>query len=704
MHFWLGVENFAKIECAKLCINHYTLLTGPNNSGKTMLMQLIEGVGARVLELIDRDMAVMLMEREKYVISGQSAARLAAYINEKLHMQKEAIVREIFGREIPIGRLYIAFTIEENCVYEIYSGEDIKSIREYLNHDVLIALVEELNMPARGKKFILLKYNTESRTAESVSMKTVATNSRAALVRTALDGILKSGGLFLPDSRVGLFTDSFGKEAFGWLPRSVRGYLHFLQDYARSEETAQKYEEELRMLEDLLLEGRIGINNRRELFYQPKSGKAVPLKLSSPGVQSMMAFVLALTGKNRYDRLFLDEADIGLDEDKLFSLACLLNRLSNKGMRLVISTHGSGFAEKWNYLYRLALQAQRRPEAGFLRRLGLEKEDLPKPEEVSVYRMEIQSNGRSIVLEVPKSQRAGYRFPGSKEKELPGLGKSVGIKAGIGVFLAAAVFFGVAFGRNETGQTFENRLAKGISPPKIQNEDILYVGIHKPLSQIMAGEKIEKPLLSEGAVYSFLQGPRSWESGIAWSGEWCYFNEQRNFFGNFGCGLCCMANVYDTLSPYEVSPWDMLGYAKETANYTPSYGTGAIGWEMMKKVLRQCGMECGLYNKPGTYEAFQEEIKRGCTAVVLVCSSNDDTYWTKTAGHYVNLWLYDEESDTVFLAEPGSPERNRGRIPLRYVYNALKTASEYQYLLVEGYSEEQNQWKGNGIDESWNRP
>ena len=194
MRFWLGVENFAKIECAKLCMNHYTLLTGPNNCGKTMLMQLIEGVSARVLELIDRDMAVMLMEREKYVISGQSAARLAAYINEKLHMQKEAIVREIFGREIPIGRLYIAFTIEENYVYEIYSGEDIKSIRDYLNHDVLIALVEELNMPARGKKFIILKYNTETRTAESVSMKSVSTNSRAALVRTALDGILKCGG------------------------------------------------------------------------------------------------------------------------------------------------------------------------------------------------------------------------------------------------------------------------------------------------------------------------------------------------------------------------------------------------------------------------------------------------------------------------------------------------------------------------------
>ena len=43
MHIFLGVENFAKIESAKVCINSYTLLVGPNNSGKTYFMQLAQG-------------------------------------------------------------------------------------------------------------------------------------------------------------------------------------------------------------------------------------------------------------------------------------------------------------------------------------------------------------------------------------------------------------------------------------------------------------------------------------------------------------------------------------------------------------------------------------------------------------------------------------------------------------------------------------
>lgn len=41
MLIFLGVENFAKIERAKVCINSYTILVGPNSSGKTYLMQLV---------------------------------------------------------------------------------------------------------------------------------------------------------------------------------------------------------------------------------------------------------------------------------------------------------------------------------------------------------------------------------------------------------------------------------------------------------------------------------------------------------------------------------------------------------------------------------------------------------------------------------------------------------------------------------------
>lgn len=236
----------------------------------------------------------------------------------------------------------------------------------------------------------------------------------------------------------------------------------------------------------------------------------------------------------------------------------------------------------------------------------------------------------------------------------------------------------------------------------------LYAGYGRAFGLAVSEEEknllMQALTLEEAEVYSFLQGPRSWGEGIPWSGEWCQFGIRGNTFGGFGCGLCCMANIYDTLSPYEVSPWDMFEYARTASDYYPTGKAGAIGWEAMEQTLKSCGILCGLYNKPERYEEFQTQMKQAKTMIALVCSSEDDTYWQNVPGHYVNLWLYEEETDTVFLAEPGNPWNNRGRIPLRYVYDALKTISSFQYLTAECYREENNQWKGDGIKEVWNRP
>lgn len=205
-------------------------------------------------------------------------------------------------------------------------------------------------------------------------------------------------------------------------------------------------------------------------------------------------------------------------------------------------------------------------------------------------------------------------------------------------------------------------------------------------------------------IYSFLQGPKSWGEGRTWSGDWSLEYVKGNYFGNFGCGLCCMANIYSTLTDYICSPWDMFEYARQVSGYSPTKKIGAIGWADMKVTLRKSGFDCALNHKPDSYEAFRDQIAGAKSAVVLVCSRDDDTYWEKTGGHYVNIYNYNEETDEVFLADPADPEHNRSNIPLRYVYDALKTASQYQYLTVNGYIEEQNQWKLDGIDEAWVSP
>lgn len=272
------------------------------------------------------------------------------------------------------------------------------------------------------------------------------------------------------------------------------------------------------------------------------------------------------------------------------------------------------------------------------------------------------------------------------------------------LLLFAVYLFGTAgeTAKEETGEASDVYDRKeGMADAGITaafRENILDAGLIPSDLKIVNRTPEEKAV----SVYTFLQGPRAYREEWPWSGDWCEKIVRHNSFGGFGCGFCCMANIYSTLTEYVCSPWDMFEFATSVSDYYPTKESGAIGWDDMKTVLKRAGFACDVYLKPGTYEEFQEQMKHTQSAIVLVSSAEDDTFWKNTSGHYVNIWLYREDTDMVFLAEPGDPENNRSWIPLRYIYDALKTVSQYQYLAVDSYSEEKNIWKWNGIDDNWN--
>ena len=212
------------------------------------------------------------------------------------------------------------------------------------------------------------------------------------------------------------------------------------------------------------------------------------------------------------------------------------------------------------------------------------------------------------------------------------------------------------------------------------------------------------PLLAEEDIYTFLQGPKAWASKTDWSGAWCDEFLAGQKFSVFGCGLCDLANIYSTLTPYDCSPLDMYAYAQEVSDYRPVSGYGAIDWPELKKTLSSVGISSEICVKDSSYEAFAKKAASSLSMITLVSSYNDSSYWHEAEGHYVNLWLYDEEDETVFLADSGDPEHNRSRIPLKTVYDALKTGADYQYLIVTGCDEAANTWKHDGIEAAWTVP
>lgn len=224
-------------------------------------------------------------------------------------------------------------------------------------------------------------------------------------------------------------------------------------------------------------------------------------------------------------------------------------------------------------------------------------------------------------------------------------------------------------------------------------------------SQVVSGEVLQavpEPTDNpEDRVYSFLQGPKSWKEGREWSGRWGTEYYDGGSFGGFGCGFCCMANIYSTLTEYKCTPLDMYEWTKKKTSYG---GGGAVAWPFMRKVMSDTGFIAELGEKPPTYQAFRTEMEKAQAMLVLVSSSNDDSYWKDTLGHYVTLFLYNSETEEIFLTDSGDPKHNRHRVPLKVIYKALKTSSDFQYMSVLSYDGEKDTWKHTSAEGEWVRP
>lgn len=205
----------------------------------------------------------------------------------------------------------------------------------------------------------------------------------------------------------------------------------------------------------------------------------------------------------------------------------------------------------------------------------------------------------------------------------------------------------------------------------------------------------------EEKIYSYLQGPKSWGQRLTWSGKWGETFMDGGSFGGFGCGLCCVANVYSSLTKYQCSPVDAYQFAKRKTGYG---GGGAIEWGYMRRSLTAMGMNCKVKKKTKTYKAFQKDMASGQCAIVLVSSMNSTCYWKDTPGHYVTLFLYEPKSDKVFLADSGDPHHNRKRVSLKKIYRSLKTSSTWQYLKVKKYNPKKDTWKHKSANGNWVRP
>jgi hypothetical protein len=258
------------------------------------------------------------------------------------------------------------------------------------------------------------------------------------------------------------------------------------------------------------------------------------------------------------------------------------------------------------------------------------------------------------------------------------------------VILESIIIFGVVC--LVWGNYYHGFYADQMKNKKTANEKTVPVAHAQAVSQ----EAIEaKP---EDRIYSYYQGPKAWKAKLSWSGYWGKKLIDGQFFGAYGCGACCMANIYSTFSPYRCTPVDVYEHTKKVTEYG---GGGAIEWKYLTETLQDIGFPNELATKPSTYEEFRQDIASLPCAIVLVTSYEKGSFWENTPGHYVTIFDYDEKMDKVFLADSGNIEHNRRWVSLKSIYKSLKTVSKYQYIKVSNYQEELNQWKHKEAGGKW---
>lgn len=446
MKIVLSVKNFGKISQASVDISRFTIFVGNNNSGKTYLMQLIYGLLKHIRELNQRKIDADFIDLEhNFILDSamydQINTRLNAYFQEK----KEDIVKQIFHENVSIEELHVEIIPED--------GDEI-SVQYELQEDHKIQLddAQRKNIPIiwtticykqEEKELVHGTFGMLKKKDRDIDQMRRAQIYHEILKAVFLTGTMKFAdqALYLPASRTGilllykyffserdqntipLLVESEEKKDFilmnhaysdrndMGLTAPVYDFLQFLLRYSQGEGTDLD-KELLSFIQNHLLDGSIESNMGSFVYKQNNSDTVVPLYLASSMVNELTPIVMALSNRVRYRYILYDEIETCLHPMKQKEMARLLNRMSNQGYRLIVSTHSDTMAAKLNNLFLLSFMEDKEKQKEKMQRLGLEEADLLQNEKVNVYQFTNQPNGTSVVEEMnfQTTPYMGYDF------------------------------------------------------------------------------------------------------------------------------------------------------------------------------------------------------------------------------------------------------------------------------------------------------
>ncbi|MCM1181995.1 MAG: ATP-binding protein [Roseburia sp.] len=398
---------------ADISLDDLIVFVGNNNSGKTMLMQLIYGLRKVLLSL-----TVPIDKTKRTDSNGQYLIRcdrdwfreVELQANKYLAENRARIIEEIFGVRIPIGEIKVALDGDEETYF-------VSSISAYRNTDggnQRTGVSIDTRQYENGENIRSL----ESRIPDCELSEDAAKEALKVVWRFILSEKTASdfGQLFLPASRSGLqllYKYYFAEGTAGSLAIPMKDFLRFLQLYTEEKQLNEAKCSLLEFGEEHLLQGKV-VQKGDETFYTDKyADKTVSLYMASSMIHELTPFIKALSATQRIDWLYCDEVENSLHPLMQREMARWLIRMVNAGMHVIISSHSDTMASRLNNLLMLTQLNQGRAEYELLSELELKDADLLRTDaKAGVYEFRNGKQGKTTVekLEFISHPLMGYDF------------------------------------------------------------------------------------------------------------------------------------------------------------------------------------------------------------------------------------------------------------------------------------------------------
>lgn len=420
MNRWtVHVTDFGKIEKADIEVAPFTLFVGDNNSGKSYMMTLIYGllyldiffqkleidtssdIFPRCREILDKMLEFDDNEKNIYVLNENDIADLQELLNQILNDNKEKFLRNLFNREMEIGKLWIEFPKDNYYELEIEDidafgdGEGSISLRGYevKNQYMLGYAMEKERLKEENTYQFLLSYIMEY------------------MIKKDFERVGKSSSVYFPTARTGFLLTyktlvgsamqnkfNLDENDKNLLTRPNSDFLTRLSGMTIQKQNSE-YDDIVDFIERNVINGHVAVSElpTHDILYVPEGEeKEIPMFVTS-GVVTELTPILLFLKHEDIRTMLIEEPEISLHPELQWQIGRVLIRLKNAGVPVFVTTHSDIILQHINNMIKISDLKEKK---SFLENAKYEEEDLLKRDEVAVYQFDVKQNQKTQVTKL----------------------------------------------------------------------------------------------------------------------------------------------------------------------------------------------------------------------------------------------------------------------------------------------------------------